>query len=88
VHQGRGAEAVTHLRAALALQLELGAALEAARTRLLLAEALVQAAGDGRVPAEALTLVDDARAQFATSGAALDLARAEQLSAAWTGRCP
>jgi tetratricopeptide (TPR) repeat protein/transcriptional regulator with XRE-family HTH domain len=88
VQQGRGAEGVTHLRAALALQLELGAALEAARTRLLLAEALAEATEAVRVPAEALTLLGEAHAQFATSGAAPDLARAEYLSAAWTGRCP
>jgi tetratricopeptide (TPR) repeat protein len=84
--QGDAAEAEAHLRAALALQLELGAALEAARTRLLLAEALVEAAGHSPVPAEALTLLGEARVQFATSGAAPDVARAEHLSAAWTGR--
>jgi hypothetical protein len=50
------------------------------RTRLVLAETLVAAArGPGRLPAEARTLREEALAEFAKSGAALNLAQAEQL---------
>jgi hypothetical protein len=79
---GRLVEAEGHLRTALALQEETGAALEAARTRLVLAETLVAQAGQSGVPDEARVLLAAARTQFATSGAALDLARAEQLAVA------
>jgi transcriptional regulator with XRE-family HTH domain/tetratricopeptide (TPR) repeat protein len=84
--EGALGAAIAHLRAALALQVERGAALEAGRTRLVLAEALVHLAGDGCLPAEACTLVTEARAQFAASGATLDLAQVEQLAATWATR--
>jgi tetratricopeptide (TPR) repeat protein len=84
--QDRLAEAAAHLRAALALQEAMGTALEAARTRVVLAEALSARAATGEVPAEARQLRSAAQAQFARSGAALDLAQAEQLAAAWATR--
>src|SRR5205807_2639757 len=59
------------------------AALEAARTHLALAATLVARADHGNIPEEARTLLAKAQAQFSTSGAALDLAQAEQLAAAW-----
>jgi hypothetical protein len=81
--QGCPGDAEAHLRASLALLTEIGAALEAARTRLTLAAALVMAAQSPRIPEEARTLLAEAQAQFITSGAALDLAQAEQIAAAW-----
>src|SRR5207237_886811 len=72
-----------HLRSTLALQTELGTALEAARTRLALAQALGRGTEGTKVPAEALVLLAEARAGFAASGATLDLAQAEDLAAAW-----
>jgi tetratricopeptide (TPR) repeat protein len=81
--QGDAATAMAHLRTALAVQTEKETLLEAARTRLVLAQAL----GHGRerrdIPEEASTLLAEAQAQFATSGAARDVARAAQLAAAW-----
>jgi ATP/maltotriose-dependent transcriptional regulator MalT len=76
-------EAEGHLRTALALQTEMGATLEAARTRLVLAEGLVAATGSGSIPEEARKLLAEAQAQFVASGAALDLARIEQVAATW-----
>ena len=61
----------------------MGAALDAAHTRLLLAEAVVAGAQTGCIPDEARMLLAEAQAQFAVSGAALDLAQAEQIPAAW-----
>jgi tetratricopeptide (TPR) repeat protein len=81
--RGDLAEAETHLRRALVIQEEFGFALDAPRTRLTLAEVLVAGAGSRAVPQEALALVAGARAQCAASGAARDLAHAEQLAAAW-----
>jgi hypothetical protein len=78
--------ALTHLRAALAVQIEHGAALDAARTRVLLAETLVCATEAGSTPDEARALLVEARSQFTTSGAALDLTRVEHLAAAWAAR--
>jgi tetratricopeptide (TPR) repeat protein/transcriptional regulator with XRE-family HTH domain len=80
---GRVLEARNHLRSALVVQIEIGAALDAAHTRLVLAEALATEAVNGSIPDEARTLVAEARAQFAASGAALDLARAVQMARAW-----
>jgi tetratricopeptide (TPR) repeat protein len=77
------AEADVHLRTALAMQREMGAALEAARTRLLLAEAEVAVAQTGCIPEKARTLLAEARAGFSSCRAALDLAQAEQIAAAW-----
>ena len=84
--QGSPGDAEAHLRASLALLTEIGAALEAARTRLALAEALVQAAQSPRISEGARTLLAEAQAQFASSGAALDLAEAEQVVVAWRDR--
>ena len=77
-------EAQAHLRAALTLQLEQGATLEAARTRLQLAAALVSAEGMGIVLEEARTLLAAAQAQFTTSAAGPDLIQAGHLAAAWS----
>jgi tetratricopeptide (TPR) repeat protein len=84
---GRPGDAEVHLRRALERQMELDAALEAARTRLVLTEALVAASGTATsVCAEAWTLTAEAQAQFAASGAALDLAAAARMVAAWEVR--
>jgi hypothetical protein len=64
----------------------MGTALEAARTRVVLAEALIARAATVEIPEAARQLLSDAQAQFARSGAALDLAQAEQLAAAWATR--
>jgi tetratricopeptide (TPR) repeat protein/transcriptional regulator with XRE-family HTH domain len=80
---GAHAEAQTQLRVALALHLEVGATLEAARTRLLLAEALAAGMQDGSIPAEARALLAEAEAQFAKSGADVDLAQSGQVAARW-----
>jgi tetratricopeptide (TPR) repeat protein len=82
---GHAEAAEAQLRAALALQDTMGAALEAARTRLALAEVL--GAGTGPLPAEPRALLAGAHAQFVRSGAALDLAEAERLTAVWESRC-
>jgi tetratricopeptide (TPR) repeat protein len=73
----------SHLRAALAMQTTMGAALDAAITRLALAEALAAGTDPGFIPDEARALLADAQAQFAANGAAPDLARAEHLAAIW-----
>jgi tetratricopeptide (TPR) repeat protein len=77
---GRVSEAEGELGRSLALLTEKGMVLEAARTRLALAEVLVRASSGG-IPAEARLLLAEARAQFAASGAARDLAEAERLEA-------
>ncbi len=71
--------AETHLRSALGQLTEIGAALEAARTRLVLAGALMSGAGERDIPEEARMLLREARDQFAASGAVLDLAHHERL---------
>jgi tetratricopeptide (TPR) repeat protein len=78
--RGAADEAMEHLRAALARQREMGADLEAARTRLVLAEALATGAERGSSREEADTLLAEAETQFTRSGAALDLAAAEQVT--------
>jgi tetratricopeptide (TPR) repeat protein len=83
--RGLAIEAEARLRTALALLSERGIALEAARTALLLAETLAAGRDNGTVPDEARTLLTEAQAQFASSGAALDLERARQLHAVWGG---
>src|SRR5207249_3885253 len=50
---GRTAEATAELRHALLRQVAMGTALEAARTRLVLAEALTAGANTGGIPQEA-----------------------------------
>ena len=86
--QARGAyaESEVHLRAALALLTEMGAALEVARTRALLAETLAAQADGEPIPAEARALPSEALVQFTASRAALDLARAEQMAVSWRER--
>jgi tetratricopeptide (TPR) repeat protein len=76
-------EAEDLLRSSLQRQTELGAALQAARTRVALAGTLVRRAKAGPVPDEARRLLADAQAQFAASGAALDLFQAQQAALAW-----
>jgi transcriptional regulator with XRE-family HTH domain/tetratricopeptide (TPR) repeat protein len=83
--QGDHALAENHLRAALALQTEIGAALEAARTRVVLATSLGRKAERETLAEEADALLAAARSQFIASGARLDLARAAQLAATWPG---
>jgi tetratricopeptide (TPR) repeat protein len=80
------ASAATHLRAALAMQTGMGTALEAARTRLILAGVLWRRTEGRVIPEEAQTLLVEACATFVRSGAALDLAQAEQLAEAWATR--
>jgi tetratricopeptide (TPR) repeat protein len=74
---GAPAEAEVHLRASLAMLGAMGARLEAARTRRALAETLLAEAGT--ISEEAQQLIAEARAQFASSGASLDLAEAVRL---------
>jgi tetratricopeptide (TPR) repeat protein len=81
--RGRYGAATSHLRAALAPQVTMGTTLEAARTRLALAEALAGHADAGPRPDEAVLLLAEAAAQFARSGAALDLTQADRLARAW-----
>jgi hypothetical protein len=85
--QGAPTEAVAHLRSALALQDAAGVALEGARTRRALAEALVAQTGGAPAAEEARAALAEAQAQFAASGAILDLARARQLTASWGESC-
>ena len=75
-------EAEALLRAALALQMDAGLALEVARTRLVLADALVTGA-QGTIPDEARTLLADALAQFSASGAQRDMLLGQQVDADW-----
>jgi len=84
--RGTFAEAEDQLRASLGLLDEMGAALEAARTRLALDETLVASAGTADVPHEARTLLAEAHAQFVASGATLDQARSDQLATVWDSR--
>lgn len=78
-------EAEAHLRAALTVLTETGAALEAARTCLALAHALVMGTAADGIPTEASTLLAAAQAQFIRSGATLDLTQAQAAAAAWGG---
>jgi hypothetical protein len=77
------AEAEAQLRAALAIQVDLGAALEAARTRLALAHTLLAGTGNGSIPDEAQVLVAEAQTRFLGSGCAGDLAQAQWLLSTW-----
>jgi tetratricopeptide (TPR) repeat protein/transcriptional regulator with XRE-family HTH domain len=81
---GAPADAEEHVRAALSSQLEMSAALEAARTRVVLAQVLVARTAGGPTPDEARRLLAEAVAQFAASGAVLDLTRAEHVAATWS----
>jgi tetratricopeptide (TPR) repeat protein len=80
LRRGAPGEAETHLRAALVVATEARAALDVARIRLALAEAvLADGAGPTAMDA-ARALLAEARAQFAATGAALDLAEAERVA--------
>jgi len=84
---GSAAGAVEHLRAALNLQVAMGAALEAARTRVVLAAAAAtatQAGNEGKPMEEARALLAEAMVSFMTSGATLDRHQASSLAAAWS----
>ena len=70
--------------AALALQTEIGANLEGARTRLALALMLLHGAAWETTVEEARRLLASARSQFSASGALRDLAEAEQLATSLT----
>ena len=78
--EGDIAAAEAHLRAALALETSSDSTLEAARTRLALAETL---RFSEHRHGEAMDLLREARERFAASGAMGDLARADQLDAEW-----
>jgi hypothetical protein len=84
--KGLPVRAQSHLRTALSIQREVGAQLDAARTCLTLAEALEAGAENRGSQAETRALLTTAQAQFSASGAALDLARAEELAATWVMR--
>jgi tetratricopeptide (TPR) repeat protein len=77
------ARALHHLRTALAALKERGMTLEAARTRVALARALAADAANLANADDARGLLQEAREAFRTSGAALDLAPAEDLMTAW-----
>jgi len=82
---GSAAGAVGHLRAALTLQVAMGAALEAARTRVVLATAAAaQVGGGGKPIEEARALLAEAMVSFMTSGATLDQHQASSLAAMWS----
>jgi hypothetical protein len=74
------AAAEAHLRTALAMLDEMGATLEAARTRLALATALASGADRPGVPPAALTLLAQARESLSDAGALWDLDQAERLA--------
>jgi tetratricopeptide (TPR) repeat protein/transcriptional regulator with XRE-family HTH domain len=76
-------EAETHLQAALAIQTEMGAVLEAARTRLVLAETLHGSEGAGYTAKEALRLIAQARESFLATGAQWDLSDSKNIVTAW-----
>jgi transcriptional regulator with XRE-family HTH domain/tetratricopeptide (TPR) repeat protein len=89
-------EAGDHLRAALALQIEDGAHLEAARTRLALARTYWRMDASAAPPPGAgsandtgvlaLTLLMEARTGFVASGAALDVTTADAVAKDWQHR--
>jgi hypothetical protein len=81
--RGDNPAAESDLRTALALQTEIGANLEGARTRLALAVTLMHGEVQKATAEEAHTLLAAARSQFSASGALRDLAEAEQLAASW-----
>jgi tetratricopeptide (TPR) repeat protein len=79
-------EAEMHLRSALTMLGEMGAALDAARAATLLAETIAAGANGGRVPHEACRLEAEAQTCFNTRGATLDAAWAARLASAWQAR--
>jgi hypothetical protein len=83
-------ESLAHLDAALAMQTEMGAELEAARTRMTIVEATTAAAQQSSIPPEAPKLLAQAREAFLSAGAAHDLREAKRLAVSWTsaGRAP
>ncbi len=78
--QGDLVAAESHLRVALERQIACGAALEAARTRLALAQVLVATRGPSGIPVEARMLLTEAEVQYTTCGVTWDLALVEQLT--------
>jgi hypothetical protein len=81
--RGDNPAAESDLRTALALQTEIGAHLESARTRLALAVTLMHGAVQEATAEEAHTLLVAARSQFTASDAKVELAQAEELAASW-----
>jgi hypothetical protein len=79
--QGDKAAAVSDLRAALALQTEIGADLEGACTRRALAVTLMHGAERKTTAEEAHALLAAARSQCSASGALRDRAEVEELAA-------
>ena len=77
------AEAQSHFHAALAIQMEMGATLEADRTQLAMADALTVGAEEGDVPPEAYKLLAQARESFLAAGVAWDLGEAKRMAATW-----
>ncbi len=90
--RGDYGEAEGYLRAALVLQIKDGARLEAARTRLALAQMYARATpwgGGGAAndtPVLALELLTEARTSFVASRAALDVAAADAIAQDWRSR--
>jgi hypothetical protein len=81
--RGLPPSAEEHLRAALVLFVEMGADLEAARTRAALAEVLMAGPDPRNSLDEAHRLVAEARAAFVACGAVWDARQAEGLASAW-----
>jgi hypothetical protein len=80
---GQTDAALRHLRTAETTLTAMGAALEAARTRLVLAEVLATGTSAPGLAAEARLLLGQAQAQFTASGAVRDLAQAAGLARRW-----
>ena len=75
-------EAETHLKVALTIQTEMGAVLEVARTRLLLAEVFDRREGPVFNVKEAIRLIAQARESFLAVGAQWDLGLAKRMMSA------
>lgn len=76
--------ALTHLHRALDAHIAMDAAVEVARTRLVLAEALASGAEHrSTLPEDARALLAEAHAGFVACGALLDLSQAERVAVAW-----
>jgi hypothetical protein len=73
------AEAETHLRLALTIMTEIGAVLEVARTRLVLAEVSNSREGPNYNVKEAIRLIAQARESFLAVGAKWDLGQAKRM---------
>jgi hypothetical protein len=77
------ADVLGHLHAALAIQQDMGAMLESARTKLALANATISGGEGDDVPLQAYKLLMEARESFLAVGAAWDLNEARRVSSAW-----